>query len=249
MTRKQASWAIAVFFGICLIANVPSALLYGVIKNKLPGTELTGLTGSVIQGELSGISSQGRLLGQDLHYRLQPLSLLMGRLSYKITGGGELATLDGNFSRSLGSTGVHDLQVRGNLKRLASTAGLAFVPVDGEVEGHFAKLMMVKGALDSAEGKLDIKSAAWTLARDPMPLGDFHADISTTPEAIVAKITSPSGPLEARGDARLFPDHRYELDVLIKLKPGASEMLSNYVRSLGTADAQGYTHLKQKGTL
>lgn len=249
MSRQKASVALTVFFILCLIANIPAAILYGAVKNKLPGVELTGLSGSWTSGEVTGITLQNRLLGQKLHFRLQLLPLFLGRLSYRVSGGGEIGNLDGVVSRSLGSTGLRGLTVRGNLKRLASTTGYGFLPLDGEVDGQIGKLLLVKGALDTAEAKLDVKNLAWTLARDPMLLGDFHADVETTPQAIIAKISSPSGPLEAKGDARLFPDHRYELDVLIKLKPGATEMLSNYVRSLGPPDAQGYTHLRQKGTL
>ena len=88
-----------------------------------------------------------------------------------------------------------------------------------------------------------------TLAREPLALGDFQIGLLTTPEALIAKVSSPSGPLEADGEARLFPDQRYESDIRLRPKPGASETLKNYLRSLGPADPDGYQHLRQKGQL
>ena len=249
ISRKQAGWIIGVVFVASFIANIPAALLYGVARGKLPGLELIGLQGSWTNGEVAGITRNARLTAQDLHYRMQPLQLLLGRIGFHLEGGGELAQLEGNVSRSYKATRISNMAIKGNLKRLAGTTDFGFIPLDAHLEGKIDELVLVNNFVDSAEASLDLKSLAWTLAATPMPLGDFHAEVKTTPTAIVATITSPSGPLDAKGEAKLFPDRRYELDVLIKLKPGASEMLSNYVRSLGTADAQGYTHLKQKGKL
>jgi len=94
-----------------------------------------------------------------------------------------------------------------------------------------------------------LQGVAWTLARTPLLLGDFRADVTTAPEAVTALITSPAGPLEASGFAKLLPDQSYDVDILVKPKPGASEMLLNYLKTLGAPDPQGFYHLRQRGKL
>ena len=106
-----------------------------------------------------------------------------------------------------------------------------------------------KGFIDHVEGRLDLSGLAWTLAREPMALGDFRFDIRTTPEAVIADASSPSGPLEVLGDARLLPDRSWQLKLRLKPRPGASETLLNYLRSLGMPDAEGYYPVRQQGRL
>lgn len=251
MTRlKQYSGAlIALAFLLAFVAMVPAPLLYGTVRTKLPELQLFGLEGSWTKGRVAGISHSNRLLIQDLNYRLTPSSLVLGRLGYQLSGGGEIATLDGHVSKTWGALRLSDVTIDGQLKRLATLANLSFLPVDGRVVGAVETLVVKQQFIDSASARIELKGLAWTLTASPMLLGDFLADVSTKPDAITAVISSPSGPLEAKGAAKLYPDRRYEVDVLIKLKPGASEMLSNYVRSLGTPDSQGFTHFKQKGKL
>lgn len=249
LSRKQLAWVAGAVFGLTLLTQIPAALVYAVLKPKASALQLHGLQGPWSSGQLSGISFNGRLVAQDLHWNLRAHQLLLGRIALTLSGGGQITTLEGQAAQSLLSTRLTDFRFIGGIKSLAAAAGYPFVPVDGRIGGEINKLVLKKGALNFAEGSLDLKSLAWTLARDPMPLGDFHAEISTAPEAITAIISSPSGPLEANGRATLQPDQSYDVDILLKPKPGASELLLNYLKTLGAPDPQGFYHLRQRGKL
>ncbi len=249
LTRKKLLIAAGLVFGLTLISHIPAALLYGLFKPKDSTLIVHGLQGSWSEGTLSGISLKGRLVAQDLRWNLKPLQLLLGRAAVQLSGGGQIATLDGGVATGLGGLRLTELRFAGGIKNLAAAAGYPFVPVDGRAGGEIEKLVLKNGALNFAEASLDLKNLAWTLARDPLLLGDFRADITTTPEAITAVISSPAGPLEASGTAKLSPDQSYDVDILVKPKPGASEMLLNYLKTLGAPDPQGFYHLRQRGTL
>lgn len=249
ITRKRLIVAAALVFGFTLVSQVPAALLYALVKPKDSPLLVHGLQGPWTAGALSGISLRGRPVVQDLRWQLKPLQLLLGRAAIDLQGGGQIATLDGAVATGLGGTRLNDFRFAGGIKALAAAAGYAFVPVDGQAGGEIAKLIFKGGALNFAEGRVELKSLAWTLARDPLLLGDFTAEVSTTPEAVTANISSPSGPLEARGFAKLMPDKSYDVDILVKAKPGASEMLLNYLKTLGAPDPQGYYHLRKRGQL
>jgi len=249
ITRKRLILAASLVFLITLVSHIPAALLFGLVKPKDSPLIVHGLQGAWTEGSLSGISLRGRPVIKDLSWRLKPLQLLLGRAALSIQGGGQIATLDGGVSAGLGGSRLSDFRFAGGIKALAAAAGYAFVPVDGQAGGEIAKLIFKGGALNFAEGRVELKGLAWTLARDPLLLGDFTADVSTSPEAVTANISSPSGPLEAKGFAKLLPDKSYDVDILVKAKPGASEMLLNYLKTLGAPDPQGYYHLRKRGKL
>lgn len=249
MKLKHLLWAAGTVFALTLIAQLPAALVFTATKPKTSQFEAYGLQGPWTRGQLSGLTSKGRLIAQDLHWRFKPLQLLLGRAAFAIEGGGELATLQGGVALAPGSVRLSDFRLAGNLKKLAATVGFPYVPVDGQLGGEIEQLRLTKGLIEHFVASLDLRGLAWTLARDPLLLGDFHAEVTTTDEAVIAAITSPSGPLEAEGEMRLTPDKKYDIDIKLKPKPGASEMLINYVHSVGNPDPQGYFHLRQKGQL
>jgi hypothetical protein len=231
------------------LANAPAALLYSVFAPKNGPVQVFGLEGPWAKGHLAGITVQGRVVAEDLSWRFKPWQLLLGRMGLQLNGGGQVGTVDGGLSLSPRATRLSNFRIASSVKRLAAIGGYPFVPVEGQMGANIQSLILVNNALNAAEGSVDLKNLAWTLARDPMLLGDFHAEITTTPEAIIATISSPSGPLSADGTAKLLPDKSYEVDIRIHPKPGASEMLQNYVRTIGQPDPQGDYHLRQKGKL
>ena len=248
-SRKRLLLVAAVVFGLTLISQMPAALLHLAFQSKTSTLKVHGLQGAWTAGTLSGISLNGRLVAQDLRWDLSFWPLLLGRVGLDIRGGGQIATVEGGISSGLGGTRLSDLRFNGAIKSLAASAGYAFVPVDGRAGGDIKKLVLKSGQLDYADASIDLKNLAWTLAREPLLLGDFRAEIGTTPEAITAVISSPTGPLETSGSAKLLPDQSYDVDILLKPKPGASEMLLNYVKTLGAPDPQGFYHLRKRGKL
>lgn len=249
ITRRRLILAAALVFALTLVTQVPAALLYGLVRPKDSPLLVHGLQGPWTAGSLSGISLRGRPLVQDLRWQMKPLQLLLGRVALDLQGGGQIATLEGGVAAGLGGARLDRFRFAGGIKALAAAAGYAFVPVDGRAGGEIAKLVFKSGALQHAEGQVELKSLAWTLARDPLLLGDFSAEVSTTPEAVTATISSPAGPLEAKGFAKLLPDKSYDVDILVRAKPGASEMLLNYLKTLGAPDPQGFYRLRKRGTL
>jgi general secretion pathway protein N len=241
--------AAAVVFGLVWLANIPASLLYAALASKNGPVQLFGLDGPWAEGHVAGITVQNRVVAEDLRWTLRPAQLLLARIGLHLSGGGQVGTLEGGLALSPRATRLSDFRIVSTVKRLAAAGGYPFVPVEGQLGANIKTLVMVRNALDTLEGSVDLKNLQWTLARDPMLLGDFHVEAHTTPEAIIATINSPEGPLSADGTVRLLPDRSYEVDVRIKPKPGASEMLMNYVKTIGAPDPQGDYHWRQKGTL
>lgn len=237
-------------FALGLLLLAPAATLYGWTRSSKPAAlELLGLQGTITAGSLSGAQFGGRPALRDLDWQLQPLWLLLGRASFHVSGGGD-TSVDGNVAVSpLGTLRLRDFRAAGAIKPLLAMAGQAFLPVEGQARLELAQLKLRQGLPQSVEGNLQIQGLTWTLARDPLLLGDYRADLSTENDDSVARIRSVSGPLELSGTARLSTDRRYSLELKMKPKPEASDMLRKLVGGAGAPDVQGYYNVRKQGQL
>jgi hypothetical protein len=231
-----------------LLLHAPAATLYGWFATKDAPTQLLGIEGSLAEGRVAGIVSGGRPLLRDVHWQLQPWWLLLLRGSFHVDTGAPIA-LRGRVGISPLATHVSSAHISGGLKALLGAAGLAYLPIDGVADGDIDQLTLKHGIPTSAAATLQLRGLNWALAKPPLQLGDFRADISNDGDAIVAKIQSTTGPTEAQGLARLNADGSYDSDIRLKAKPNADEMTQNLLRSIGQPDAQGYYHARSHGQL
>ncbi len=238
----------AVAFVATLLMQAPAATLYGWFAPKDGATQLLGIEGSVGEGRLAGIVSGGRPLLRDLHWRLQPAWLLLGRASFHVDTGTPLA-LQGRIGLSPFAVHIGNAHLTGGLKPLFGAAGLAYLPIDGVVDGDIDSLTLKHGRPTSAKATLQLRGLNWALAKPALQLGDFRADISNDGATIVAKIQSTSGPIDADGLAHLNANGSYDSDIRLRAKANADEMTQNLLHSVGQPDAQGYYHARTRGQL
>lgn len=239
-----------VFVGT-LIAQAPAPLIARLVQPKNGPPLLYGADGTLAQGSAAGINLSGRLFNESLRWQFQPWWLALGRVAFHIAGTGTVAA-DGGVQLTFGGLHLKNFSADGGLKDLAGAGGFAFVPADGRVKLQLAALRISDGLPRSAEGQLDILSLRWTLARTPVQLGSFRAQLKNDGDAIVADISSTDGPLNASGTARLLPaTRRYELDLTLqpKAQGAADQPLSQLLHGLGAPDPQGKYHLRTSGPL
>lgn len=251
MTRRWLlTLAVSVFI-LGLLSSAPIALLYAWLTPKdPPPRQLVGLSGTLGEGRVQAVVSNGRTVIGDLHWNLKPWWLLAGRFAAHIDGGGEDLLLDGGLSVTPGGTvRLTGLRANAGLKALLTAAGYPYLPVDGKAALNLDRLTLRDGLPAEAQGNGVVQNLAWTLARDPMPLGDFQLDLKTEGETVIATVASTSGPLEVQGDARVQPDGAWESLLRIKPRPEANPMLRNLVNSLGQPDLSGWYQLKRSGQL
>ncbi|MDB5986315.1 MAG: type secretion system protein [Nevskia sp.] len=237
-----------VAFAWTLLMHAPAANLYGWFAPKNSPTQLVGIEGSLGEGRLAGITSGGRPLLQALHWRLQPLWLLLLRASFQVDTGAPIA-LRGRIGVTPLATHVATAHISGSLKALLGAAGIGYVPIDGIADGDIDQLTLKHGIPTSAQASLQLRGLNWTLAKPALQLGDFRTDISNDGDTIVAKIQSTAGPMDAQGLAHLNSDGSYDSDIRMKAKADADEMTQNLLHSIGQPDAQGYYHAKTRGQL
>lgn len=242
--------AVALIIGLLLEA--PAANLYIWLQPKDAPTpvQLFGLEGSLANGRVDGVVNNGRTVLNDVRWSLRPLPLLLGRAAFRVNTIREPVLLDGRVSVSpLGTVRLGGFRANAGLRPLLATLGYPFVPVDGQAGLDITRLVARDGRLRAAQGLVELQGVAWALGSPATPLGDYRAEVSTEEDVILAKVSSVSGPLELSGEARMKPDQTYELDLLLRPRPGAPPLVSNLMTQLGAPDPQGFYRLRREGTL
>src|SRR3546814_19808568 len=83
-----------------------------------------------------------------------------------------------------------------------SVFGQPFAPIDGQANLELTRFKMIGDWPSDIEGSLRIQGLAWTLARDPVVLGDYQADIKPDGNDLLALVHTIGGSLDVNGDAR-----------------------------------------------
>lgn len=247
-------WIIAagtLAFAATLILHAPAALLYSRKSAQPPAdaVQLHGVQGTLSHGGFSALSVNNRVVLTDARWKLQPLWLGLLRLSADLEAGGD-TQLRARVSRAVfGKLRWSGVEARAGIKTLLNAAGQAVLPLEGQIEIQLPLVLLEEGTPVHAEGTASLRGLAWTLAREPLLLGDFTAALTTDDKGILATLASGPGPLELSGEARMAPDRGYDLHLQLKPRPEASPQLQSLIRSLGQPDGQGWYHIRRQGTL
>ncbi|MGQ0619406.1 MAG: type II secretion system protein N [Panacagrimonas sp.] len=239
----------AVFF-VTAILRAPVSTVYAWAAPRFGDAvlQLEGLSGSVSRGRAAQVVYGGQPALRELDWAFQPLGLLLGRASFRLSGGTDGMLLDGTaFVVPSGTLTLSDFRLASPLKAMFAAAGQAFVPVEGQIGGDITRLKLRDNWPVAADGTLTVRGLAWKLGRDPVPLGDYEARIENETAGIKATIRSLGGALEVNGEGRVANDRSYELQLRMKPRADAPPMVPNLVKNLGQPDNQGWYHLRRTG--
>lgn len=247
MVRKRVLLiAAALSFTLSLLFGLPAALLYGWLQPRLMTVQLFGVDGSVLDGQAAALRVNGAPVLERLQWRLSLTDLLLARVGFDLEAAGS-APLQGHLSRSLTALRASDLRLSSPLKPWLAAFGQAYAPIDAQLDLDVPLLRLEKDWPRDAKGEIKLLNLSWTLARDPVVLGSFQADLSHEGEDVLALIHTLGGPLEVNGDARARADYSYELHLQLKPKADAPPLVQNFLQSLGQPDAQGYYRIHRVG--
>ncbi len=252
MKRRWLFVLAAVAFLATLILHAPATLLYGRTE-PAAAVRLHGVQGTLAQGRFSALTVNNRAVLNDARWTLNPLWLALLRLSADLESGADGssdAVLRASVSQAVfGKLRWSDVDGTASVNALLGATGQPALPVQGQVSLNLPLVLIDQGLPVHAEGTAEIQGLAWTLAREPLLLGDFSAVLSTDDKGILASLSSGPGPLELTGEAHLTEDRNYDLHLQLKPRPEANAQLQSLIRSLGQPDTQGWYHIRRQGAL
>lgn len=240
----------AAVFLYSLLMQAPAAVVYGWLVPPSAPLRVDGLTGTLGAGSASAVDLGGRRVLDELHWRLHPLWLLLGRLDVALHCSTGRAQAVGSAQWGLGGLRLRDVRADASLKDLLQLAGYSFIPAQGQIGLRLGRLQWSDGRLVALRGQLRIDALNWDLGSTPLALGSLTANLGTDGQgALTAKLSSLDGPLDVGGDARLAADGEYRVNLSIKPKPDAPPTLVGLLRGLGSPDLSGAYRLRRQGRL
>lgn len=249
MRWRWALPAALVVFVYAALMQAPAATLYAWLAPQPAPLQVQGIDGTVRHGQVASLGVGGHVLLKHLSWRLQPASLLLGRLALHIQGGDD-SPLDAHLRLSPFGLAAGPLRFETGLKALLTTAGYPFLPVDGLAHLAVTQLGFASGGLRQLDGTLQVQGLRWDLGSQVLQLGDYRAIATTRDDGEIAtRIASVSGPLDVSGTLDLKPDSSYALALQIKPQADAPAQLQQMLRALGRPDAAGAYHIRTQGRL
>jgi len=236
---------------VFLVATFPAEVAYGYWKQSLGKREpvtLTSLSGSIWSGK-AGSSRIGGQAIDSLQWRIQPLSLLMGRAevqwAFRVPNGYGKGYAGMNV---MGNVNLHDVEGLLPVLQVATLAGMGALKPDGSLAVNL-DYVQIKGKVPtSLTGNITWHDAVVTLLK-PMSLGGLQVKFQSTDDTVKGVLSDDGGPLQVQGLLTLTQAGDYNLNLALSVRDPDQTDLANALRSLGRPDNRGQYHIKRSGKI
>jgi general secretion pathway protein N len=225
-------------FLVVLIARLPVRWVVGLLPAQVSCGDPAGSLWRGQCGRFAVTGAAGPMELGRLDWTLRPAALLRASLA------GE-AILDGPRHRARAlfeATPGGDLELRETTAQLPLDARLLrMLPANwtGRLELDVDEVVLRSRRLASARGTA---RALDVIAQGPQPdnFGSHELKIAPVTDGTHrGQLRDLGGPLEVEGTLVLRPDLSWQVDALLRARPGASDRLARLLEYLGPPDAQG----------
>jgi general secretion pathway protein N len=241
---KRPLWvalvAVLAFAGI-VIARRPAEW---VLPRSHGGLACAAIDGSLWNGTCIGLTMSGTPIG-DVGWQLQPLPLLLARLSVRLTVQGA-ANASTDLEVSLGGR-ITARNLRGDLPLDGRLIPGLPANLRGRAHLELALAEIRRGAVTELQGRIEARDLEDRSGNDT-PLGSYELSFPGGSGLPTGKLHDLEGPLALEGTLRLTPQPGFELEGFIAPRSGAAPELVNNIRFLGSPDATGRRPFSLSGT-
>lgn len=226
-----------------LVALFPARVAYQWASPPL--VSMRGIEGTVWSGTASEFATHGVYLSQ-LTWRIQPLKLLTGKASYKVSGTPVTGFMEGDVAVSIsGRVAIRDLTASLPLQmieRAANVPGLR-----GTASLQFERLELASGRPVALDGSIEVGNLLVPML-SRTGIGGYRAEFFTQSDGIVASVEDTNGVIDLAGSLRIGSDGSYSFLGKVKAKPNTPESITSQLKYLPAADESGQHELRLEGS-
>lgn len=211
-----------------------------------PALTLGGISGSIWSGSAGNVAANGVYL-HDCSWRIQPLSLFAGVLSYSIEASPVSGFIDADVA--LGITGtitVSDLAASLPLHAVELASGIR--GLGGTLSLRFQRLIFDHGIPVAADGMVEVTDLVVPIVHRAS-IGGYRADFFTQESGVMASVEDTDGVVDLAGSLQIFPDGRYRFDGLVAATANTPADLRQQMQFLLPANERGQHPLPLEGEL
>ena len=227
-----------------LVALFPARVAYHWASPPdvaVSGIEGTIWSGRALEGEVAG------LYIRDISWRMRPLALFTGRLSYAVEA--EAASGFASADVAIGAGGrasLKNLTASLSLQALQQVAGMP--GLDGAVSARFERLEFENGVPVAANGVVEIADLLAPIVYRA-PIGGFRAEFFTQDTGIVASVEDVNAVVDLAGSLSLTPDRNYQFIGQVAPTDNTPSRLRDQMRFLGSPNERGNYEIRLEGQL
>lgn len=237
---------------VFLLSQMPASILFLALSPL--NVQGFGVNGTVWNGSAT-IVNVGRQQIRNTEWDLAVGSLLLGRLGgdFKSEWGDGFAA--GNGSLSVGGTiRLSELSAGVNAKMASSLFSLP--AANGIVTVDIQQLVVANNWPQTLTGIAEVSGLYSTALMGPsaatMALDleiEFDSETETAEGTITGRIKDTGGPVELNGTLTLTQPGNYDVNVIVKARPGAPAALQDNLKFIGTPDASGSRTFNLQGSI
>lgn len=225
-----------------LLALFPARVAYDWFAP--PEIAVSDIHGSVWVGSVGEISVSG-LYVRNLSWRIKPLQLLTGRLSYRIVGTPPAGILESDISVGFGgSITLRSLTAALPLAMFAESLNIR--GLEGDAILRFSHLELRDGLPLVANGTLQVANLIVPLAGRDL-LGGYKAEFFTQDNGITASIEDTDGVVDLAGSLQINSDRTFTFIGQVVAKPETPAGILQQMRFLPPANDRGQHELRLEG--
>ena len=205
-----------------------------------------GISGTLWRGSADEASVSG-IYVRNLKWRIKPLHLLTGKLTYHVVGTPPSGFVETDMSAGFGGS-ITLTSLTASLPLEMFAGGSGFGGLKGDASLQFAHVEFRNGMLAVVEGTLQVANLVVPLAgRDS--LGGYKAEFFTQNNGIGASIEDTDGVVDLAGSLQIKTDRTYSFVGQIVAKPQTPESVLQQMRFLPPANARGQHEVRLEGKL
>lgn len=211
-----------------------------------PALSLTGIEGSLWSGSAREGAASG-IYARDLKWRVRPLSIFTGELSYIFEASPEGGFVEGTVS--LGGDGTITLTDLNAALSLHAFAGTIAPPgVSGNVTANIDRLVLDDGLPLSADGVVEVANLV-APAINRSSIGGYRVEFFTQESGVMASVEDTDGIVDIAGSLQVTTDRNYQFIAQIAPKANTPANVRQQMQFLGSANERGQHTLRLEGQL
>ncbi len=243
MKKRLIAAGLATFI-IGLVITVPARVPYGWLA--APGFQLAGVSGTLWRGQAPEGTVAGLYL-RDLQWRFEPLSMLHGRLAYRIESNSTFGIIRSVVG--LGPSGAITVQdFDGSFPIQEFRDLFQLQGFEGTLHVNFESVVIEHGFPTAATGTVRL-SNLFAPQLSPRTIGDYRAEFTSNADGIRGLVEDSGGVLDVAGTISLGPDRSYSFVGTVAALPEAPAGLTSQLSFLGSPDERGYRDFRIEGRL
>jgi len=233
------------------LSNVPASKVISLAEQQtsMP-VKFYGVHGSLWNGGAQSLLISGQPPVDNLQWSINPLSLLLAKISSELSASIKNQNIVGNLSLSaLGTLQASDVRARIDSTVMQELLLLPFGELDGVFNIDIRSAILSNDALPVIDASINWKNARLTVV-DSVNLGQVDLHIQPTNDnKLSATLNNKQGELLLKGNAEVDADKAYSLDLLLTPQSNTPQSVTQSLGMFSRRQSNGSYQLKRKGNL